>query len=287
MAFSYRTYTQFNSDISRWLPHVPEVSAVAGVPRSGLIAACMIAQLRNIPQVPIESLMGIAPAYRPSVSRKLYAPQGPVLIVDDTCNRGRTKQHLKPLVQHEHVLWGAVYASDHAVNRKIVDVAGYKINTPHHAFEWNLLRDGITPHILTDMDGVLCPDWHRPSDGGEYLEEYESWLDTVPVMRLPTYRVRGIVTARLEKYRPQTEAWLKRHGIQYDHLIMHPGDDPAKRNSVKHKVAAYKKLASQTNVFIESCPDQSRRIAKQTGYAVLCYQTGELHNPTPMTPRWN
>lgn len=286
MPFSYRTYSQVNDDVARWLPHVPEVSAVAGVPRSGVIIASMIAQLRNIPMVTIESLMGNSPSYRPSCSRTLYTPSGPILIVDDTCNRGRTKKHVKPLVQHDNVLWGAVYASDSAIKNGIVDIAGYRIATPYHAFEWNLLRDGVTPHILTDMDGVLCPDWHRPIDYGEHLEEYENWLVNVSPMRLPTQPVRGIVTARLEKYRPQTVDWLRRHGVRYEYLIMHEGDDPQKRNSVKHKVKAYRNHAHHSCVFIESCPKQSRVIAEQTGWAVLCFQTHELHNPTRMEPRW-
>lgn len=285
MGFSYRTYSQFHEDIARWLPHVPEVSAVAGVPRSGVIAACMIAQLRHIPQVTIESLMGNAPAYRPSVSRSLFTPHGPVLIIDDTCNRGRTKASLKPLITRTDVLWGAVYASDKAVDERIVDLAGYRITTPNHAFEWNLLRDGITPKILTDMDGVLCPDWHRPSDAGQYQAEYEHWLTAVPVMRLPTNGLLGIVTARLEKYRPQTVAWLKQHRIRYRHLIMHPGDNPAARNAVRHKLEAYRKLSGEATVFVESCPRQSAAIAR-TGLPVLCFSTGELHNPTLMTPRF-
>lgn len=286
MGFIHRTYGQFNRDIAEWLPHVPEISAVAGIPRSGTIAASMIAMLRHIPMVPIESLMGNVPSYRPGVSRKLFAPQGPVLIVDDTCMLGRTKATLRPLIQHPHVMWGSVYASDKAVKEKLIDVAGYLITSRDHSFEWNLFRDGVTSRLMTDFDGVLCPDWHRPSDTGEYQAEYESWLNTVSVMRLPTFPLFGIVTARLEKYRPQTEAWLKRHRIGYKHLLMHPGNDPSKRNSVSHKVAALNSLRGQFAGFVESCPRQSAAIAKESGIPVLCFSTGELHNQTIMPPLW-
>lgn len=282
---AYRSYEQFNADIAAWLPHVPQVSAVTGVPRSGVLAATFVSFLRHIPLIPVESLMGNYPTYRPGVSRKLFAPKGPVLLIDDTCCMGRTKAQLRPLITHPNVIWGAVYASDKAINEKLVDVAGYKITTYDHTFQWNLFRDGVTCRLLTDFDGVLCPDWHRPSDVGEYLTEYESWINTVPVMHLPTFPLAGIVTARLEKYRPQTEAWLRRHGIKYSHLIMHPGE-AHQRNSVRHKVAAYHSLKDKASGFVESCPIQSAAIAKATGWPVLCYATGELHNPTIMPPIW-
>jgi orotate phosphoribosyltransferase len=285
MAFCYKTYAEFKVDIARWLPHVPQVSAVAGVPRSGIIAACMISQLRCIPQVPIESLMGSFPVYRPSVSRRIYTPEGPVLVIDDTCSRGRTKAEIKSLIQPDRrVLWGAVYATEHAIANKVVDIAGYRINTPYHSFEWNLLRDGIAQHLLTDLDGVICPDWHRDSDYGEHQAEYERWLETVPPMHLPTRPVRAIVTARLERYRPQTERWLRNHGVQYSELVMYPGDDPRTRDSVEFKVREYRRMAKSACAFVESCPRQAREIASRTGWAVLCFSTGELHNPTPMTP---
>lgn len=282
---AYRSYTNLHDDIKKWLPHVPEVSAVAGVPRSGVLAATFVSFLRHIPLVPIESLMGNFRAYRPGCSRKLHVPKGPVLVLDDTCCAGRTMGLLKPKVARADVIWGAVYASEKALKENLVGVAGYKITTRDHTFQWNLLRDVVTTRILTDFDGVLCPDWHRASDTGEYLSEYESWLDTVPIMHRPTQPLLGIVTARLEKYRPQTEAWLQRHGVRYKHLIMHPGESN-QRNPVQHKVAAYQKFSKDAVGFVESCPRQSTAIAKATMRPVLCYETGELHNPTHMSPLW-
>lgn len=282
MAFTYRTYEQFHRDIACWLPHVPQVSAVAGVPRSGVLAAFMISQLRHIPLVPLESLTGNWPAYRPKCSRRLYQPGGPVLVIDDTCSRGTTKAEVRKFITREDVLWGAVYATDNALQNKLVDVAGYRITTPYHAFSWNLLRDGITGTMAVDFDGVLCPDWTGgPHDCGP---EYVQWLETVPVMCKPDRPVRAIITARLERFRPQTEAWLKKHGIEYGDLLMHPGDDPKARNPVGHKVECFRRIAKNTSVFVESCPKQAAAIAKATGWAVLCFQTGECHNANPMVP---
>ena len=282
---SYRSYSDLHDDIKKWLPSVPEVSAVAGVPRSGILAATFVSFLRHIPLVPIESLMGGADAYRPGCSRKLFLPKGPVLVLDDTCCMGRTLGLLKTKINREEILWGAVYASDKAIQEQVVDVAGYKITTRDHTFQWNLFRDVVTTRLLTDFDGVLCPDWHEESDTGVFLSRYESWLNTVPIMHKPTQPLLGIVTARLEKYRQQTEAWLQRHGVKYRHLIMHPGE-AHRRNPVRHKVAAYRWLSKQAAGFVESCPRQSAAIAKETKLPVLCYTTGELHNPTIMPPLW-
>lgn len=281
MAFSFRTYDQFHRDILLWMQHVPTISAVAGIPRSGCIAADMIAQIRHIPLVTLDSLRsGVAPVPVKGI-RTPYAVPGPVLIVDDTCGGGHTILGIKPSIANPNVIWGAVYASDQAVKKRIVDVAGYRLTTPNHTYAWNLFRDSVTKTLLTDFDGVLCPDWGLP-DTGVHLKAYEEWLTTVPNTWLVTEKLRAIVTARLEKYRPQTEEWLARHGIKYDFLFMHPNCDPNQRNPVAHKVACYRQLCMSTSAFVESCPGQAQAIAKKTGWPVLCFTTGQLHKPAPI-----
>lgn len=285
MSLSYRTYDQLSADIASWEPHLPPFSAVAGIPRSGVAPAAMLAMIRHVPLVSLDSVLSGDPIYRPSVSRALNTVSGPILVLDDTCNLGRTKREVRQKLAGRDVILGAVYASDKAVQDGVVDVAGYRIATPYHTFAWNLFRDSITSTMLTDMDGVVCQDWHRPASDGPYLAEYEEWLHTVTPLAPITQPLHGIVTARLERYRPQTAAWLARHGIQYKHLVMHP-DTSGRRDAVQHKATAYKRLAMRTAGFVESCPLQSAAIAKATGFPVLCYATGQLHHPTPMPARW-
>lgn len=41
-----------------------------------------------------------------------------------------------------------------------------------------------------------------------------------PARYLPSHPIKALVTSRLEKYRPETEEWLRRHGVVYEQLIM-------------------------------------------------------------------
>lgn len=290
--FYYRTYSQAHADMRQWSRHLPPLSAVAGVPRSGTIVAAMLSELRGIPLLPIEALMGHHPCYRPDCSRPLQNVTGPILVLDDTCCRGRTIPRVRQKILPGHdVIFGALWAFPQMLQQGIVDVAGYELTTPHHAFEWNLLHDGISQHILVDMDGVLCDDWYGgplTSDADE--AGYVQWLSAVSPLRLPQSRIRGIVTGRLEKYRQQTEAWLAKHGVVYDTLRMHPTVAEEQRDPVGFKISQYRELAGRTSVYIESCPRQAAAIAlaatkeQPHKWPVLCFSTGELHNPMPSPP---
>jgi uncharacterized HAD superfamily protein len=120
------------------------------------------------------------------------------------------------------------------------------------------------------MDGILCRDCPREcdDDGVKYL----TWMDEV----VPLYPYRGgslsfIVTARLEKYRTQTESWLQKYKIGYRHLIMGPWQSKQERS--KDSVSRWK--AEQVNkhkmaMFVESDPKQSESISKLSKVPVLC-----------------
>lgn len=285
MSIGYRTYAQLAQDIRRWEPHLPPLSAVIGVPRSGLVPAAMLATLRHIPVIPIESLRGDSPAYRPAVSRTLHPVDGPVLVLDDTCNAGRTIREVRSALSGANVIFGAVYATAHTFREGLLDVAGYRLSE-YHSCEWNLFRTNVARTLLTDFDGVLCQDWHGGRLTASNRPEYERWLDTVPPLAPVTHPLYGIITGRTERYRPQTVAWLKRHGIEYEHLVMVPDDGSFTGTADRFKSIMYRKLSAKASAFVESCPIQSARIAKATGFAVLCYPTGELHNATETPPFW-
>jgi uncharacterized HAD superfamily protein len=84
-----------------------------------------------------------------------------------------------------------------------------------------------------------------------------------------------LVTSRLEKYRSHTEAWLKKHGVQYQHLEML--DLPDKETRVRLGIHAtfksniYRKY-ERSALFIESSKYQSEEIHKQTGKNVFCIE---------------
>jgi hypothetical protein len=86
------------------------------------------------------------------------------------------------------------------------------------------------------------------------------------------YPVKLIVTARLEKWRPQTEAWLRRHGINFGEIAMGPWPTLAVRKAARdvHKFKAYCLAHSSCYAFAESDPWQAEQICRLASKPVLC-----------------
>ena len=88
------------------------------------------------------------------------------------------------------------------------------------------------------------------------------------------HKIKGIVTGRLEKYRAITEDWLGLHGIRYETLRMFPTEYEKDRdkdhiNQVGNfKSNIYKN--SSAVFFMESSPDESKVIRRNTGKLVIC-----------------
>jgi len=279
----FRTYADAAADVREWSRHLPEVAAVCGLPRSGTIIATMLAEFRHIHLVEWEELCQSREPWTKPHRRNIPAREGKILVVDDTCWTGRTITQSKQFLNHvrgcSDVLWGALYYGDKG--RGHVDYAGRHLPTFCHTFEWNMLRDCLVKRYMIDLDGVLCEDWGKP-DIGDHLPGYLNHLENARPLYKPCYRVGAIVTARLEKYRPQTEAWLKSHGIEYARLEMFPGNSERDRERYGH--ARYKAEVYRENAefrgFVESSFKQSQEIARLTSRPVLSIEGLRIFNGT-------
>src|SRR5690606_15176720 len=90
-----------------------------------------------------------------------------------------------------------------------------------HLLEWNLFNSVLSPSMAVDFDGILCHDCPpQDDDDGPRYARFLREVQPLYVMRKTV--VQLIVTARLEKYRPQTLDWLARHGIAVKTLVMGP-----------------------------------------------------------------
>jgi hypothetical protein len=118
------------------------------------------------------------------------------------------------MTTHE-IIYTAIYGLHES--HPEVDIVLEKCGRPR-VFEWNVLSHANLRISCVDIDGVLCcdPTKQQDDDGLNYLE----FLSSATPLNVPRYKINSIVTARLEKYRPQTEAWLEANGVQYDNLFM-------------------------------------------------------------------
>ena len=127
---------------------------------------------------------------------------------------------------------------------------------------------------MLDFDGILSP--NVPYDVCVDEERYIEYIKNVKPFphRIPKTYCKGIVTARLEKYRDITEWWLKKHGVNYGFLKMYPTEDEAKRdnNHVEEASTFKAKIFSQSDAkfFIESEIAEAVRIRKKSGKLVIC-----------------
>jgi uncharacterized HAD superfamily protein len=194
-------------------------------------------------------------------------------VVDDSIKFGRQLESVKDkLSQFKFIDFKYLTVFATSESRFLVDYCIEIIDQPR-IFQWNLLNSWIFEYSCVDIDGVLCedPSEEQNDDGVNYLH----FLQHARPKYLPPCKVDVLVTSRLEKYRSQTEAWLKKHDIQYHKLEML--DLPDKETRVRLGIHAtfksdiYRKY-DRVALFIESSKYQSEEIHKQTGKNVFCIE---------------
>jgi uncharacterized HAD superfamily protein/adenine/guanine phosphoribosyltransferase-like PRPP-binding protein len=261
-----------------------DTELVVGIPRSGLLAASILALQMNLRLTDLEGLLEgrmLAKGFR--ATREADGRPRRVVVVDDSVNTGRELKRVREQIDAAgldmDVTYAAAFVSRTAPDA--VDIAAEVVDRPR-VFSWNIMhRPEILARTCVDIDGVLCPDPHdhQNDDGPRYLEFLN---DTRPLF-IPSSPVRYVVTARLERYRPETERWLAARGIEYEQLVMMDLDDAEERRKVgghaRHKAAFY--AESDTDLFIESDYGQAAEIAQVAGRQVYALDRKEMLYPSP------
>lgn len=278
------TMRQLIDDTAWMCGHLPgDIDAVIGVARSGLIPAQQIACARHLPLFACriswsyaeEAVVDVGNGWRlTDYGRKRFRK---VLLVDDTAWHGRSMNGATALVRRKfpdvQIVRAAVYATSHS--QEFLDAWACTYDGLHY-LEWNLFNSGHAETLATDFDGILCPDFsvEEDDDGPRYREA----LRARRALHTPRRRaLSAIITARLEKYRQLTAAWLAHYGIRYQRLVMGPWATKGERE--RADVAAWKArefVSTGLEMFVESDPAQAEAIHRQTGKKVLCPALGRV-----------
>jgi orotate phosphoribosyltransferase len=279
---------QFATDVKAFAGMIPiDAKGVVGIARSGLSPATIVAQLLHLPLKILRqhskdgdySLIDGGSGWRLSGNT---GGQGPWVLIDDTVMSGNSFRYSTPTVRKElgDVMTAAMYVNPAAAIQP--DIVLKEMPWPH-LLEWNMFNSVMTPSMAFDFDGILCHDCPPGSDddGPRYME----FLTNAP-LRYPVRKVviSMIVTARLEKYRDVTRAWLARHGIAVDTLVMGPWKSLRERTFDKvcnFKAEHYAKFLKRRHhvkppMFVESCPHQAKRIAELSGGLVVCPPSAQV-----------
>jgi hypothetical protein len=244
-----------------------EVALIAAIPESGRLAAAFLGLQIGRPVTDLPALLAGA------------APAGRVLLVDDVCRSGATmaaaRAQLAARFPGLPVTRLAVFCragAEAAVDLALAPAPAALV------CEWSLFRSPLLARASFDLDGVLCADC--PAELDDDGPGYRRFLATAAPQVVPKGPLRRIVTARLEKYRPETEAWLARHGIVCETLVMLDLPSDAERRRLRpqarFKAEAYRGDPGSV-LFVESESWQAREIARRAGgKAVFDYQTRRL-----------
>ena len=193
-----------------------------------------------------------------------------VLVIDDSTNSGEAmrtaRQALEAAFPEKVFTFCAVYgvgATDTPADLEL-DI----VPTPR-MFEWNVMHHNLLARACVDIDGVLCLD--PTKDENDDGEAYLKFLRHARPLHTPTRKIGELVTSRLEKYRAETEGWLKGQGIEFESLVMLdlPDAETRRRLAAHAKFKGEHYRASDTWIFIESEKQQAEEIAQISGKPVL------------------
>lgn len=269
----FLTLDDLRADTLRLLGRLPPtISRVVGIARSGIIPASTLACLLHVPlwSTSPAGLVNLGTTYR---LRPREANREHVLLVDDTAHTGNAMRRYGPIVRRHwpqaSLTKGVIYTTPAA--RSSVDVFAVHLPPPHY-LQWHLFNSPYACAAM-DFDGILSEDI-APGDDDDGPRYREALRTARPKYLVRYCAIPLVVTARLDraKYRQLTLDWLARHGIRVDRLVMGPWKSLAERNRpgevARFKARVYRE--SRLRLFIESCPDQARQIARDAHKPVLC-----------------
>lgn len=279
MAIQYRSIDDLSRVVRSRLDLVPvDIDLVVGVPRSGMLPAAIIALYRNLKVCSIEEYLRDIPlnsgSTRSARFGSLCKPSDArrVLVVDDSISSGGSMTKVRERLAARHdveIFYCAIYARPDTQYQ--VDISFEAIPHPR-IFEWNLFHHPVLSKCCLEIDGVLSTLQQAGRQDGNRIE-------TAPCLIVPSHRIGHIVTAQLERFRPQTVAWLEHHGIEFGELHMMDQSEPASEDAAAaFKAEIYHKIAKSI-LFIEADGDQAAKIADRSGKPVLSMADQELCQP--------
>lgn len=287
---NYRSIADLNQTIINNLWKIPkDVDLIVGIPRSGMLAANIVALHLNLPLIDLEGFiegrnLGYGERGKRRDFDKTASNATKALILDDSILGGATINDARKKVSIANpkcsIIYGAIYAAPDAQTK--VDIFFEEVLIPR-VFEWNMMHGGMLQHSCVDIDGVLCVD--PTEDENDDGPKYREFIINAKPLLLPTAPLGWLVTCRLEKYRDLTEQWLARHNVSYQKLYMMDLPNKAARlasgshGSFKAKIY----LSTKARMFIESSQRQAVEIARVSGKPVLSLESNQMLYPSMLS----
>jgi uncharacterized HAD superfamily protein/adenine/guanine phosphoribosyltransferase-like PRPP-binding protein len=286
---NYRSLHDMNSIILQKLDLIPvDIDLVVGIPRSGLLAANIVALALNVPLADLAGFLENR-RFESGTSRKVdknftheVHESKHVLVIDDSVGTGHSIERVKRKIREAglderiKITYAAIYVSPGKEN--LVDLSFETVPMPR-VFDWNVLHTHLGDACV-DIDGVLCVDPTRAENDDS--SNYIHFLKTATCLIKPKVEIGYLVTSRLEKYRPETEEWLHKNGIKFRELYMLDLPNAEARQRIGAHAQFKAKIFKQTHgarLFIESEEEQAKAIASLSGKHAYCARSGIMYGP--------
>lgn len=275
----YRNIADLNQIVLKRLYVLPrDFDLIVGIPRSGMLPANLLALYLNRPYTDIDSFLN-GHIYKAGERGQFFDINDykKILVVDDSIASGsamlKSKERLKEMSDKFDIKYCAIYVIPG--KEKMVDYYFEVVPLPRY-FQWNIFNHTSLEKACFDIDGVLCVDpTQEQNDDGE---KYRDFVLNAEPLFIPGAKIGTIVTSRLEKYRPETEAWLKKNNVKYTELIMLDLPNMKARQKAnshaQHKAKYY--MEKPYILFIESSLNQALEINQITKKPVLCTENFEM-----------
>lgn len=279
----YRSFADLAATIARNSYRLPDdIDLIVGIPRSGMLAANMLATHLNLPFLDLESFVaGLDPYVGRTVrsTMRVDGSEAPtrVLVVDDSILSGESMVEVRARLAEARPAADITYCAVYAAREEHPEIDVWLEIVDHpRIFQWNLMRHRRLGDACFDIDGVLC---HDPAeDENDDGERYGQFLANAKPLHLPGVPIKHLVTSRLEKYRAQTEEWLRAHRVDYETLWMLDLPSAEERRRLKmhavHKARVYRK--TKACLFVESEDRQAMEIADLSGRPVLSIEAQRI-----------
>jgi len=274
---NWKSYEDLTKDTLAFAEELGKYDMIVGVPRSGMLPASIIALRWNVMLASLDAdgLLCILN----SGSRRELKKVNTILVVDDSVNHGQSLRLIKKIIEDKNVFPDKAidYVAIYGRSDKGLEFKYYEDVPQGRMFQWNwLYHKELLLKSCWDIDGCLCrkPTPEENDDGEKYRDFI---LNTEPKF-IPTHPVGAIVTSRLEKFRPETEEWLKKNGVKYDNLIMLNYPTAHVRRRMGHHGLHKAEVYQRTNavLFVEDEEWQAKQIVEMTGRPVLCVTNWRL-----------
>ena len=263
----FRTIADLDRTVTDNLHKIPQdIDLIVGIPRSGMLLANIICQYLNRPLQTLPEWL----ANKKPMTGRFRPPTGTrynkVLIVDDAIGVGKTFRDLIHQIRgrKEKIITLAAYANEQTQSCCDITLEAYPSQRAWTGWSWNIFHHRYRK-MMWDLDGVISVDAPRAESHRD--KHYLNHINNAAVLIAPSFPV-DICTGRNAELEAETKAWLKKNNIKYHNLYMRPPELRGQEAVAKHKAEHFKRSARE--IFIESCPVQSKRIAELSGKPVYC-----------------